>query len=281
MAVIGIGNETYLFVNGLVVNKEILLHDSISLLPVNADFDYTSASKLIKSDIDYSIVVLSASNLYSQMKINANNGEELAKKAWNAQWDCLLLGAILNNSIMCNLQCDKPVEMMKDSEYLCVTNYGLHGIKRPSVEISETEEEWIKNYYNNAYKLLENPQFQTAVHCMSSYLWHSLPRAQLAILWAGIEALFEVSNEISFRLSLYIANFLAGDKEGEAKDIFEKTRKLYSSRSLAVHGGKIKGDTDNHVLQAALLLNRLIIRCAEIGSIPNTAELVFPNVITS
>ena len=32
-----------------------------------------------------------------------------------------------------------------------------------------------------------------------------MPRVQLAILWAGIESLFRINNELSFRISLYIA----------------------------------------------------------------------------
>jgi hypothetical protein len=116
-----------------------------------------------------------------------------------------------------------------------------------------------------------------AVHAMASYTWHSMPRVQLAILWSGIEALFEASTEISFRISLYIANFLAGDNATRAKELFERTRKLYSSRSAAVHGGKIKGEIDDLVSDSAALLNQIIRRCAELGALPNTSELVFPN----
>jgi hypothetical protein len=77
---------------------------------------------------------------------------------------------------------------------------------------------------------------------------------------------------------LYIANFLAGENAIEAKGLFEKTKKLYSSRSSAVHGGKIKGDMNSLVAESAAILNRIIRQCAELGSLPNTKELVFPSV---
>ena len=63
----------------------------------------------------------------------------------------------------------------------------------------------------------------------------------------------------------------------EAKELFEKTKKLYASRSKAVHGGKINGDSEALVLKSALLLNCIIRRCAEVGALSNTEKLVFSN----
>ena len=275
MSIIGVGNETYLFVNGLIVNRSIELNKDITILPITAEFDYESASKLIKNDIDFSVVVLSGSNLYSQIRITAETAEDLAAKAWNAQWDCLLLGALINNSVMSNIQCDKPVEALKEADYLNVTNYELRGIIGESKELTEKDEEWIKTHYKSAYRLLDNQQYQTAVHCMSTYLWHSLPRVQIAILWSGIESLFNVSTEISFRLSLCIANFLSENDKEKAKEIFTKVRKLYNLRSAAVHGNKMKGDINQIVQDSADLLSALIKKCAELETLPDKDNLIF------
>lgn len=48
MGIIGLGNETYLYVNGIVVNREIILYDHVTLLPVSAELDSNVASKLIE-----------------------------------------------------------------------------------------------------------------------------------------------------------------------------------------------------------------------------------------
>lgn len=82
----------------------------------------------------------------------------------------------------------------------------------------------VGKYYKTAYKLLEKDSFQTAVHTMASYRWHSVPRVQLAVIWSGIESLFNVNTEVSFRISLYIANFL-GENEAQAQQIFKQVRK--------------------------------------------------------
>ena len=91
---------------------------------------------------------------------------------------------------------------------------------------------------------------------------------QLAILWAGIEGLFEVNSEIVFRLSLYAARFLAPDNETERSQIFSDVKRLYKQRSAAVHGSKIKGDSNIGVEESARLLLRLIRKCIVCKSLP-------------
>jgi len=110
---------------------------------------------------------------------------------------------------------------------------------------------------------------------MATYKWHSLPRVQLAVLWEGIESLFPISAELSFRISLYTALFLAGDDKSVAKQVFENTKELYNARSAAVHGGKIKGNEATIVAKSADLLNQLIRKCAEKRSIPQINNLLF------
>ena len=268
-----------MYINGIsTANMEgIPLHDGTMLAPVTADFHYGKVSDLLKNDVDYAVAAVSGRTISSQIRIKASNEEELARNAWNAAWDCVLLGALFHCEVMCNIQCDKPVEKLNNASYINVTNYEFRAMLSAPYCLTQDDEAWIKRYYSTAYKLLNHNSFMTAVHAMASYQWHSMPRVQLSILWSGIEALFEVNTEISFRISLYIANFLAGNYAAETKKLFVKTRKLYSSRSAAVHGGKIKGDLGALVSESAILLNRIIRRCAELGELPKAENLIFPD----
>lgn len=107
-----------------------------------------------------------------------------------------------------------------------------------------------------------------------SYRWHSVPRVQLAVIWSGIESLFNVNTEVSFRISLYIANFL-GENEAQAQQIFKQVRKIYSSRSSAVHGNKTKDNLESAVEESANLLTRILRRCAELNKLPDVDNLAF------
>ena len=276
MQIIGHGTETYLYLSGLSTSKEIPLYDGIVLTPVTSEFHYGKVSKLLKNDVDFAVAAVSGRTIGSQLHISASNAKQLAIMAWNAGWDCILLGAIFHCEVTGNIQCDKPVEELVNATLINVTNYYFRGILSEPYQLTDDDEKWIGAHYAKARKLIDNDAFMVAVHAMASYKWHSMPRVQLAILWSGIEALFEVSSEVSFRISLYIAKYMEEDNVEEAKELFASIKKLYNSRSSAVHGGKIKDDIGDQVSQSAHLLNRLIRRCAELGSLPDTEKLIFP-----
>lgn len=73
---------------------------------------------LFENDIDFSIAVLCNPTIASQLYIIGDDAKHLVANAWNAQWDCILLGALLNCNVMCNLQCDQPIEKIAEAKYL-------------------------------------------------------------------------------------------------------------------------------------------------------------------
>lgn len=274
MGMVGIGNECYLYVNGISASKPIWLHDTVCLCPAKSAVKWKEIVSLFENDIDFSIAVLCNPTIASQLHIIGEDAEYLIANAWNSQWGCILLGALLNCNVMCNMQSDQPIERIAEAQYVHITNHELRALLSTTYSISESDEEWISKNYEAAYALLEKECYRTAVHAMASYRWHSVPRVQLAVIWSGIESLFNVNTEVSFRISLYIANYLGGD-EIEAKQIFKQVRKMYSLRSSAVHGNKTKDNLENAVVESADLLNRLLRRCAETKSLPDVDNLVF------
>jgi hypothetical protein len=190
MAIVGHGTETYMYINGITTSIEIALHDNVILIPVLAPFHYEKVSDLLKNDVDFAVAAVSGRTIASQLRIFAANEEELACTAWNALWDCILLGALFHCDVMGNIQCDKPVERLKEATFVNVTNYAFRSMLSAPYELSENDQKWIRSYYSKAYMLLDKDPFMTAVHAMASYKWHSMPRVQLAIIWSGIEALF-------------------------------------------------------------------------------------------
>lgn len=275
MGIVGIGTVTYLYINGLKIDSKLELTENISLIPAQNDFSVDVASKLLKSDDDFAIVILAKQNIGSQLKINSENAKQSAINAWNAQWDIILLSAILGRNIFCNIQCSSPVDEMNENSVINVTNNYLHGLSNELYEVTCEERSWMQKYYHNAKELLENPSFETAVHAMASYRWHSMPRIQLAVLWSGIEAIFGITSELVFRISLCISNYLCGTNKEQAKEMFSEIKGLYKIRSSAVHGDKIKGDMGKAVKRSAEILNGIIKKCAENDKIPKADDLIF------
>ena len=277
MQIIGHGTETYLYLSGLSTLKDIPLYEGIVLAPVTSKFHYEKVSKLLKNDVDLAVAAVSGRTIGAQLHIRASDAKQLAIMAWNAVWDCILLGAIFHCEVMDNIQCDKPVEELENATFVHVTNYNFRAVLSKPYQLTDDDEKWIAAHYAKAYKLMDNGAFSLAACMLASYRWYRMPRVQLSVLWSGIEALFEVRWRIRSRLSLAVANYLAGGDSEKEKEIIDNVKKLYKSRSEAVHGSQIKGDEKNLVSQSALLLNRLIRRCAELGSLPDTKKLVFPN----
>lgn len=275
MGIVGSGTETYLYINGIVTKHELQLADNIVLLPVEKALPLNTISSLLKRDVDFAIAVLCAQSIASQLKITANDAESLAITAWNSQWDCILLGALFNCDAMCNIQCDKNIEEIDVTAHMNITNYALHALFSEPYYLTENDEKWITKNYSRARALLDNNTYRTAVHSLATYHWHTMPRVRLAIIWSGIEALFDVSTELSFRISLYAANFLSDNDNLSAKELFSRIKKLYSARSAAVHGGKIKGEENELVEQSAELLNQLIRKCAQKNALPDIETLLF------
>lgn len=267
MKIFGTGTETYLYINGLIINEEIQLNDNKFLMPIQSKVPLQKLSNKVKKDIDFSIVVLCSRTLNSQMKIINENPKKLTISAWNSQWDLILLSAIYKCEVICNLQCTHPIEAINDDAILEVTNYYMHGFFKESYTITKDDAKWLNKYFNNAQSLLANDSFCTAVHSLASYQWHSMPRVQMAILWAGIESLFQINSELNFRISLYISNFLAGNDKEKARQLFKEIKELYNKRSSAVHGDTIKGDLISHVEKSATLLNELITYVIGLGKV--------------
>jgi hypothetical protein len=273
MKLIGHEPETFLLLNGLRVNRPIRLSENVELLPVSPGPTREILASVAKDDLDFAISLLFAPGVGSQIRVRAESPEAVARLAWNSLWDAVLLSACLRCDVICNLQSATP-ELLDPECQLSVTNYHLRGL--PTAEphvVSEEEAIWIEANIGNARRLLDKPAFSNAVHSLASYTWHSLPRARLALIWSGIEGLFDVDSEIVFRLSLYIARFLEPDDKEQRLGLFNNVKRLYKSRSQAVHGTRLKGDTGAAVDDSADLLWRLIRKCVETASLPQVGTL--------
>ncbi len=274
MRVSGRGNESFLFLNGLRVKRPIQLSEHVQLLPAKCDPQPDTIIRLSQSETDIGVAAIFLRQVGSQLRVEANSPKELAVRAWNSTWDAVLLGAITRSDVVCNFQCDAPAEKLGPDSHLEVTNYYLRGLG-PDEPHTLTEEDaaWIEQNFDVARKLLDNDQFRNAVHCLASFAWHSMPQARLAVLWSGIEGLFEVDSEIVFRLSLYIARFLEPHDKVKRSKLFADVKRLYKQRSAAVHGSRIKEDAKASIDESIELLLRLIRQCVTNKQLPQVDNL--------
>ncbi|WP_138940487.1 HEPN domain-containing protein [Vibrio alginolyticus] len=265
--------ESFLYVSGLSVTETIKLCENVEIIPACCDPSTDLIIKQSCSEIDLGITAIFLRRVGAQVKISGVTGKELAAKTWNAQWDVVILSALFDCDAVANLQSDTPAELLSNNSRLSVTNYHMRGSINSLYTVTPKDVLWLNTHFQKARNLLGVDRFSDAVSARSSYRWHPNPRAQLAVLWSGIEGLFDIQGETVFKLSLFVAKFLEPDDKEQAKRILSSVKKLYKSRSSAVHGSKIKGDRSQLVSDSSELLERLIRRCIEVGSIPSIEEL--------
>lgn len=77
MGMIGMGNECYLYVNGISVSKPIWLHDTVCISPAKSAIKWKEVMPLFENDIDFSIAVLCNPTIASQLHIIGDDTEHL------------------------------------------------------------------------------------------------------------------------------------------------------------------------------------------------------------
>jgi hypothetical protein len=276
MHIVGTGDTTYILLSGIDVPKNISLGENVELLTADTShLDLMTAIAACSQPDDIAVAAAFIPRISAQFKITASTSKGLAAIAWNSSWDAILLSAIFHTEIGFNLQSDTEASKITADSNLRATNYHMHELTNNSSHVLTTNElDWVVFHFYNAKQLLDNDRFQTAVHCLASYRWHSMPRIKMAVLWAGIEGMFGASSEIRFRISIYIARFLNKEDADARQVTFDAVKKLYNSRSSAVHGSKIKGDLSAAVEDSAEILHKLILQCIVNKSMPVENELV-------
>jgi hypothetical protein len=276
MQIIGSENITYILLSGIRPTRNIKLAENIELQPADCShLDLDTALSACSHPHDITVVTGFIPITSAQFAISAATPKELATVAWNSSWDALLLSAFFRTEIGFNLQSNVPANEISADTVLRATNHQMYGLNRSSpYELTDNDMQWLSRNFGNARYLLDNERYQTAVHCLATYRWHTMPRVQLAILWAGIEGMFGASTEIRFRISIYIARFLHPDDADARRKIFDTVKKLYNLRSAAVHGSNIKGDAKTFVEESASILCALLKHCTILNAMPNENELV-------
>jgi hypothetical protein len=127
-------------------------------------------------------------------------------------------------------------------------------------EASIEDAAWIHEHFDVFNNLAAQSQpFRFALEAAVDWRFAKDARSAVARLWSGIEAIFGITSELVYRISLLSACLLA--ERGDARKArFEEVKKLYGLRSKVVHGEQLTEEkvasalNDSYQLLAALML---------------------------
>lgn len=208
-----------------------------------------------------------------------------AKSFGDFEYICDAVRAILaglrvrtQSELFCPAVCNQPWDQIgldSLSKTQCIAaRFEPHVYSLDLGEPSQIDAEdlaWVKNNLSKVLELNKHTRFNIALDALCSYLHTERDRMKAAQLWVGIEAIFEVQFEISYRLPLLAALMLQPRGPG-CKVLRDQIKKLYNERSRAIHGQEFK-NAKEHVHEVRKLLARLLTKIIEDGRLPSKEDL--------
>jgi hypothetical protein len=146
MPIIARGTETYLLITGVQTDTTVQLGPHTELLPATCHLNYDEFAGMMKdSYLDFAVGLLVIPLVRSQLHVTADDAKQLAQRAWNAQWDCLLLSALFDQTVLWNVQSDVPAEMIGPGTAINISNYHLSGFHiKGEYELTTSDKEWLE-----------------------------------------------------------------------------------------------------------------------------------------
>ena len=134
--------------------------------------------------------------------------------------------------------------------------------------VSSDDAAWIVTHFETFNRLAGTSEpFRLALEAATDWRFAKEPRLAVARLWSGIEALFGVTSELIYRISILCASLLE-ERGQRRKARFQALKRLYSLRSKAVHGEPLPQEQQVSAMNDSYrLLRELLLLTIERGHV--------------
>ena len=123
-------------------------------------------------------------------------------------------------------------------------------------ELSADDAAWMTDHFEVFNKVAaEDRAFRFALEAAIDWRFTKDARTAVARLWSGIEAIFGISSELVYRISLLSACLLA-ERGNSRQAKFKSIKTLYGLRSKAVHGEELSDEQIATALEDSFILLR-------------------------
>ncbi len=242
---------------GIAVSPEVIRQEDSFGTRTGREFQTMSAVLATQRIATFSVVVE-----------DGRGGEALAIKGWNSLWAFSLLA----------LACRSPVISLYSASndplpHFSNANRNVFIRPLPIVQPTNDNLVWARDHHTAFDSLLSEGRFSSAQRYYSNSHYVVDHDARIMLLWAGIESLLDVDQELSRRIALHAAILFDGDPAQKAER-FRQVKRAYTIRSKVIHGNSPsnEGLSDAADFASEVLLN-LLRKVVELGRLPTGAEL--------
>lgn len=139
--------------------------------------------------------------------------------------------------------------------------------------VSANDAQWLRHHFETSNRLCwSSESFRFALEASVDWRYSRDLRTALARVWAGIEAVFGISSELVYRISILSAALLE-QRGASRRERYKKVKILYRVRSKAVHGEMIKQDNLTEALEGSVaVLSELLLLSIEQGRVLTTDD---------
>lgn len=262
----------FIYSIGLSPERPISFDDSTVFEPVNClpNEDVVKSMTFDKQETlyDFGIAAAYLWLVDAQVVVKDEDAKELAIRTWNALTSLYYLSGLSDADICPCIQCTTSAAELNEEGRMHALPTANCGLPKKRIKLDAERCALLEKQVANGMSMINDKIFYRAAHALWSYKWISADTSQMAIIWSGIEALFGVQSELSFRLSYEASVFLDLGIDG-----FKQIKKLYTERSKAVHSRS--PISSKAVSESAELLRSLIIKCSELKCLPSEEALLF------
>lgn len=134
--------------------------------------------------------------------------------------------------------------------------------------VTTNDSDWISSHYDSFNHLAANSNsFRFALEAAIDWRHAADLRSAVARLWGGIEAIFGISSELVYRISL-LSSSLTVPRGSQRQERFQEVKKLYGLRSKIVHGEQLpQKKLDDALNKSYHLLRDLVLLTIEKGHV--------------
>lgn len=260
--------KVYIAGHGLAVTRNVELAPDVHLSPKVVRQEDSFGTTALEFQTMAAVLAVQRVASFSIVVKDQTGGQTLAAKGWNALWIFNLLSLTCRTPIipLYSASNDRPPKFSNANRNIFIKPL-------PIVEATDDQLAWARNHYSAFVNLLSEGRFRSAQSYYNNSHYVLDHDARIMLLWAGIESLLDVDQELSRRIALHAALLLDGDST-EKVEHFRRVKRAYGIRSKVVHGSNSgKEGLGEAASFAGDILIGLLRKVVELGRVPSGAEL--------